>query len=398
MRTLAFLAALPLLAGPALADTHYTAIFAESGASGAAARLADIADPTPSDRLALGGAQFLAAVEGALQARYAHGLSSDQMAMGLDLPFFRLPVPPNPQPAPFTGAVLTDMLENALDDLANAAATLDTIADGDDAALVLRPGDLWLDIDGDGSRGPGEDLSEVAAHLFAADGDWPVTLEIRFDTADAAWLSAYAHALSGMSELILATDPAPTIDAIRDATATFDAARHPGETITTGFVELPEIDALTIVFKALEGPLDADRTRAAHAHFRAMIADNRVFWTRVAAETDDDREWIPAAGQTSALPLTFPDGIAESWQAVLADAEAVLAGDLLLPHWRLGDGAGVNLARLLQDPPDFDLIGLLQGYSLAPYAERGPVIDGAALRRFDEMTGGNSPLFAIILN
>jgi hypothetical protein len=40
------------------------------------------------------------------------------------------------------------------------------------------------------------------------------------------------------------------------------------------------------------------------------------------------------------------------WLAVLSDAEKVLKGELLIPHWRLGDGAGFDLHAFLQDPPD----------------------------------------------
>jgi len=79
-------------------------------------------------------------------------------------------------------------------------------------------------------------------------------------------------------------------------------------------------------------------------------------------------EFIPNDRQSSALGFDFPQGIGDSWLEVLKDAEDVLTGDLLLPHWRLGDTAGLNLDLLLNDPPNIDIIGLFHGYSLAPYA------------------------------
>ena len=70
----------------------------------------------------------------------------------------------------------------------------------------------------------------------------------------------------------------------------------------------------------------------------------------------------------------------------------------LIPHWRLGSNAGINLEKVLLDPPEVDLIGIFQGYSLAPYAETGRLISTESLERFDQLTQGNSPIFAILLN
>jgi hypothetical protein len=125
---------------------------------------------------------------------------------------------------------------------------------------------------------------------------------------------------------------------------------------------------------------------------------NALFWSRVARETDNDAEWIPNKGQVSALGIDFPDDIGVRWQRVLADAADVLNGDLLIPFWRLADGQGINLARLLQDPPDIDLVGLLQGGTLLPFIEEGPVVNGASLFAFDQLVSGQSGLYALILN
>ena len=83
---------------------------------------------------------------------------------------------------------------------------------------------------------------------------------------------------------------------------------------------------------------------------------------------------------------------------VLAEAEAVLTGDLLIPHWRLGDSAGINLAQAMQNPPEIDIISIIQGEGILPYAEKGSRVSGQSLWAFERMIGGNAGLYMIILN
>lgn len=402
MRTLMFTTSLAIGATAAQADGHYSQLLAENGPGRAAAQLETTGVQTPSDQFAMGGLQFLAAVEGALQTRYTYDLTSDRMNQIADVPFLRLPIAPNPAPKPFDPAAIEMIFVDAIAHLGSATDSLDTISGTDTVVVGIALADLWFDINSNGQRESGEGFISVVGNVLGETPDTPIATDIviQFDTADAAWLSAYAHMLSGMSELILSTDPAPALASVLDGAQAMDKLRG-HQLQRMGFFggdELPLIDAFAGVVVALEGPLDRERTRAAHQHFLDAIADNREFWTRLDAETDNAAEWVPNSRQQSALPLQFPSNIGDGWQAVLADAEDVLTGTQLLPHWRLGQGAGLNLAKMLQDPPVVDVIGLFQGYSLAPYAERGRVVSFDSMREFDEMTGGNSPLFAIILN
>lgn len=401
MRIHSYLAfALAVSAAPAAADSHYSSMIGQDGIAASLASLRAQDTATPSDQFALGGLHVLRAVETALQSRYTYDMNSDTMAMLADIPFLRLPVAPNPAPLPFESDVIPALFGDVLDELELARQSLDQIGDTDPVAVALRPADVWFDINKNARRDPGEGLSVVMGTVMGTEAPIPQSMTIRFDTADAAWLSAYAHLLSGTSELILSTNPEQAIAATFAGAATMDKLR--GETpMRWGFIgteELTEIDTIAAIIVALEGPLDPQHTRAAHQHFLDGLSDNRTFWARLAAETDNTLEWIPNANQTSVMPIQFPAGIGDSWQAVLADAEAVLTGESLLPFWRLGPNAGLDLAAILQDPPVVDIIGLFQGYSLAPYAKTGTVIDDASLRAFDEVTGGNSPFFAIVLN
>jgi len=384
----------------AVAQTDYSTQIATDGLRATEAALAALPDLSPSDNLALGGVRFLAAVETALQTRYRTGMTDAAMMLGL--PLLRLPVPENPNPEPFDAAIIEVLFQQVSTDMAGALTALDTIADDAAAGVTINTDDLWFDINMSGGRDPGEGVMDVTGLVMSGGFDAPPAgITIRFDTADAAWLSAYAHLLSGVSETVLAFHPAAAISRVLDARAAM-AELAPVYPDPNNYMDMSQFgefaDIAAMVIFALQEQPDVARSRAAHAHFQAMIADNRIFWSRVAQEADDTAEWIPNKSQTSALPIPFPADTGARWQMVLSDAEALLNGDLLIPYWRLGDGAGVNLAKLFQDPPPVDIAGFVQGAALVPYMERGRTITSDNLFMFQQLMQGDSALYMIILN
>lgn len=350
-------------------------------------------DPGPSDLFALGGLRVLAAAERALQLRWQGGSGADALAMA-DLPFLRLPIPPNPDPGPFDPALIETVFVSAAGELARAREALGRIDDADAVAVEIDLGAIWLDIDGDGARGPGEGLLDVAGAML---GGAPDSLPVRFDTADAAWLLAYAHLLGAVCEAVLALDPTPPIARVVETRAALAALGSSGPFgLDDQFGDMADLVAAAI--GVIEGRPDPARSRAARDHLLAAIAQNRRFWRLVARETDNDREWIPNKAQTSVLPLPFPPETGQLWLAVLDDAEAVLRGDRLVPFWRVGPGAGLDLALLLENPPEIDLAGLVQGAVLLPYLREGTVADGRNLALFHALVRGDSVLYALVLN
>lgn len=403
---------LPWLAAPALAQADLSALLAAQGLRGAEATLAALPDPTPSERFALGGVRLLAGVERALQLRYRVGLAGGVAEMS-GLPLLRLPVPENPSPDPFEPAMIEELFAGALSDMAGALEALAPIADGDEVALRVDLADLWLDVDADGARGPGEGLAEVAATLLAPPGGMafddmgnPIPFEpgpppvIRFDTADAAWLAGYAHLLSGVSEAVLAVGPTEAVARVTASREAFAAlGLPPPDPYGFGPSSFADaVDALAVALWALDGVPDAARTQALRAHLLSMVEQSRRFWTLVARETDNDAEWIPNKRQVSATGLPFPPDTGPAWLDVLDDAEGVLTGELLIPYWRVAPGVGLDLAALLESPPDLDAVGLIQGASLAPYLRPGKIADGEALLRFSAMVRGQAVLYAVVLN
>ena len=79
---------------------------------------------------------------------------------------------------------------------------------------------------------------------------------IRFDTADAHWLKAYVHVMSGMAELTLATDPTPAIRTVFEQRRAMDARGETRGMLLDGTTEggQPRL-RLQIFAEAKVGPL-----------------------------------------------------------------------------------------------------------------------------------------------
>lgn len=403
--TLALLSSAASLALPAAAQTAAgETISQEIGRTGLAAtelRLESLRSPTDQELFALGGVRFLATVEQALQIRWRAGLT-DRMGM---IPFLRLPMDENPAPGPFDPKAVAGLFRAVVSGMNSAQMPLSMIPETSDFGLDISLGDLWFDINANGSRDPGEDLVQVTGAAILGQEVRGAAPVIRFDVADAAWLSAYTHLLAGISQVVLAYDPTASIGRVMDTKARLAelSPSAPGG-MDDGFGEFADI--AFVVIDALRQNPDRDSLLSAHAQFLKMVSDNRAFWARVARETDNDREWLPNDRQQSALGVAVPQGTGEAWMAVLNDFEALLKGEKLAPYWRLGsddpapgtETAGIDIGRLFLDPAPIDLAGWIQGSAALPYASKGPLVSGASWQAFDDMVSGDAMLFTIFLN
>ncbi len=358
-------------------------------------------DKNPSDQFALGALHFLHGVEKTLQLRWEYNAVLDD----LDIPVMRLPVPPNPDAKPFKPDLIAGLFTELLTDMDASRAALAQIPNGADVALNINLADLWFDINMNDKRDLGEGIVEVGAVTLMGNPDFGDAeglppMDIRFDTPDVAWLTAYTHLLSAAGELAVAFDPTQAITAVLNANLKMNELR--AEPFSrSGFIGASEvrwIDQFAMAYGALNQQPDATRTRAAHAHLLSMIAENKIFWAGIEAETDNVNEWIPNANQTAALGFELPPEASMAWQVILDDVESMLNGDLLIPFWRLGAAGGVNMQKLFMDPPVFDLVTWIQGYGLLPYLERGPVITPDNINQFEELTGGDIMLFSFLFN
>jgi hypothetical protein len=385
-----------LLATPAAAETISQEI-ARTGLAATESRLASLASPTNEDLFALAGLHFLGGVEQALQLRWQTGVKADWS----ELPILRLPIPENPNAIPFQAADFTALIRNLDADMDASREALTQLGDKP-FALPMRVADLWFDINANGTREPGEDLAEVTGMALGGGRGFGVQVEdpvITFDTADAAWLAAYTHFLSGFASTALAYDPEPAIQRILDSSKAIYALWGP--TPPNNAMDMMfgrQVDRAAMVLHALSNTPDKALAQDAYGHFLSMIQENRQFWSLVALETDNTGEWVPNDKQVSGLGLTMPAGTGDRWQAVLADAEKLLKGEVLIPHWRFGAEAGINLKKAFDNPPPVDLITWIQGEGLLPYAEKGPQMSMQAWRDFEEFVQGDAMLFAVFLN
>jgi len=393
MRTLALAL---LLASPVSAET----ISEEIGRTGLApteARLAALPSPTNEDLFALAGLRFLGGIEQALQLRWKTGVQADWS----ELPILRLPIPENPNAIPFQAADFTALIKNLDADMEASRDALTQLGDKP-FALPIRMADLWFDINANGTREPGEGIAEVTGMALGGGRGFGVQVQdpvITFDTADAAWLSAYTHFLSGFASTALAYDPEQAIQRVLDSSKAIYAlwgTTPPNNAMDMMFGR--QVDRAAMVLHALSNTPDKALAQDAYSHFLSMIQENRRFWSLVALETDNTGEWVPNDKQVSGLGLTMPPGTGDRWQAVLADAEKLLKGEVLIPHWRFGAEAGINLKKAFENPPPVDLITWIQGEGLLPYAEKGPQMSMQSWRDFEEFVQGDAMLFAVFLN
>lgn len=389
LRSICF--ALSLIAGGASAqELTLSNMLEKTGLAGTESRLTK---DDPATRFALGGVRFLRGIERSLQLRYRHGATLEGM---LDLPVLRLPVAANPQPEPFYPGLIADIFRGVTDDMALAREALASVEG--DFGVTVDLAAIWFDVNESGSRDPGESLFEA---LGVATGvDAPPSVTVRFDTADAAWLRAYTHLLAGFGNLVLAFDPTPVVEKVFASTAQMQELRGDSSPRALFFSPQDEeiIELIAMIYGALQQQPNAEHTRAARDHWLAMVSENRAFWAAVAQESDNADEWIPNATQTAALGFDLPPETGATWMGVLGDAEAVLQGELLIAHPRVSPGAGVNLAKLMQDPVPVDIIGWVHGRALVDYMERGTLVGPQSLRRFEQMVGGDAVLFMVLLN
>ena len=166
---------------------------------------------------------------------------------------------------------------------------------------------------------------------------------------------------------------------------------------------------------------DAPRLKDVLTHLEAMSALSRQSWKSILAETDDGGvpsqpaqpgaeqgttavppsptggEWIPNPRQHGALPrMRITPEIVDGWMQFLDQFDGILAGRILLPHWRYRQG--FNLNKMLTEPGPFDPVLMIQGTGIEPYLEDGQIADPAVWSRIMEIFGGNFMRYFIWIN
>lgn len=385
-------------------------------------------------RFSLGGVQFLRAVERLLQSLYYYGLRSpSEGPLRAELPLLRVPIPANPTPKPLSYLQAREILKAFLDDLAKAEATLAPIRD-EQFNLPIRVLRIQLDVRGDGNAAQMQSLWQIYARLAGqpalSEAD-ARDLVVCFDLGDAYWLRGYCHLLMALGEMVLAYDEQEFFE--RTAFLLFPNVVPSSKALVSEPWEIGRglegiVDLVAVAHLARFTVYEPERMGRALEHLQTTIAMSRASWQAILAETDDDCEWIPNPDQHGAIPgveVTRP--MVDAWGRFLNEAEALLAGKKLAPYWRRlpaakpaegpdagpgeesgikrpapgprpADQRGVNLNRLFTQPQPFDLILWVQGSGVAPYLDKGAVVDPQVWRQIGEAFGGDFLVFALWFN
>jgi hypothetical protein len=354
-------------------------------------------------RFGLGMVQFVRGVERLMQSLHKYGLRSHENFV----PFLRLPAPRNVEPEELSYKAMRGIFESLEKDLKKAEATLAKIK-SKDAKVPVHIALIRFDFNGDGKAEEDETLWKVYEKLTrgGAIGEGIAKgFYIAFDRADVHWLRGYCHLLMGMTDFVLAHDWKDSFERtaqlfFKSPDSPFAYLRRTKEPPRRGWFDAERIaDVVAFVHMIRFKVIEPQRMKSSLAHLEAVVQQSRECWKYAEAETDDDHEWIPNAKQTGVIPgmKVTPEMIA-GWKEFLDEADAILKGKKLVPHWRVKDGRGINLRKVFTEPRQFDLVLWIQGSAAAPYLERGPMTKKEFWERMMRTFRGNFIGFAIWFN
>jgi hypothetical protein len=370
----------------------------------------------------LGLIDLIGTVEGLSQAFYRHGATTPQMpaaAMMLGLATEMPTGPANPDPEPLDYDGLRVILDDFVAGLDGAQASFEAAGENGNYVIAIDPLRVRFDINGDGERSEGETLAALLAPL----GEWATVptpdapppgtkrktkggatpdTTVGFDRADAVWFAGYTQVIASPVDFLLAHDFSELFEAAGHRV--FPKAGLPMEDFSRGGMLMmdPETDTfiadMVATLHTADFPVaDAERRAGVLARLQAITALSRQNWDAILAETDDDRELVPSPSQTSLVPdVEVTDEVVEAWLSTLDTVDDILAGELLVPHWRFARGFDLKL--WFETAPETDIVLLFTGQGALPYLRDGPIADAQNFADGNRVFGDNWPTFAIWFN
>lgn len=348
-------------------------------------------------RFGLGMVRFVQSVEHLSQGLYRYGLQPPQSML---LPLVRLPVPVNRLPDPIDYKKFRALLQRFADDLAVADKVLSRVR-APETKIVVDLATVRYDADGNGAVGEDERLSVVLARIMDIDIDEMagVPTMVGFDVADAIWLRGYSHVLMALSEFLLAHDWRESFDVsfhvfFPRAESAFQKALGPrGDSFLASEVSIADL----ISFLHIRWPVaEPKRMRAVREHLKTVVALSRDNWAAINAEADNDKEWIPNPKQVAITGTAVTAEQIDAWHKVLDQADLLLDGKKLMPHWRMQEG--INLRKVFEKPQPFDLVLWITGPATMPFLEDGDVLTSAEWGAIISAFGNSFGSYAIWFN
>ncbi|MFD1251453.1 hypothetical protein DEVEQU_00993 [Devosia equisanguinis] len=352
--------------------------------------------------------------EGFSQALYRHGATAPDMpaaAMLLGIGEAQVAASGNPDPEPLTYDGLRQVLDDFVGGLDQAQQGFVLAAEfDDDFVLLIDPLRVRLDLNGDGTSSEGETLALLLRDAIelpqgkTKDGRTaPVDTTIGFDRADALWFAGYTQITAAPVDLLLAHDFSQFFDAAlhrvfpRAGLPMQDFSKPRGTLMmdaeSDGFIA----DMIAAIHTASFPVEDSARLAGVLERMRSVTALSRRNWEAILAETDDNRELVPSPAQTSLVPgMAVTQEIVDAWMETLDTVDQILAGDLLIPHWRFRQG--FSLPAYFETATETDLIMLLTGQGALPFLRDGPVADEQSFVAGNRVFGDNWPNFIVWFN
>jgi hypothetical protein len=395
------LCAAPALAGPA-GDTLKDALYSGSLAEGRSKLEPLAAGGDTEAAFGVGMLKLAQAAEHFTQILYRHGFDfPDTSALGGTTP---LTVPQNPNPEPFDYNGVRQMLNDLVAGLDDARVSFDAASKSGDYVVELNPLKMRLDANGDGKVDEGESFATLFARwsnvstqdLLAppVPGGPPKFEAIGFDRADAYWLAGYTEVLAAQADFLLAHDFSTFVNSTFHRF--FSRAGFPMQPYAKGNGTLllgPDADngiadAIAAVHTISWPVTDAARLAGVRERLKAVLAYSRQDWDAILAETDDDHELLPSPKQTAMIPgSSVTDEKVAAWRATLDEADKILDGTLLVPHWRFTKG--FDLRAYFETAKRTDLVMLLTGFDALPYLKDGPIAVAADFQAIQTAFGSD---------
>ena len=317
----------------------------------------------------------------------------------------------NPDPEPLTYDGLRQVLDDFVTGLDQAQQGFVLAAEfDDDFVLLIDPLRVRLDLNGDGTASEGETLAQLLGDAIelpqgkSKDGRTaPVDTTIGFDRADALWFAGYTQITAAPVDLLLAHDFSQFFDTAlhrvfpRAGLPMQDFSKPRGTLMmdaeSDGFIA----DMIAAIHTASFPVEDRARLAGVLERMRSVTALSRRNWEAILAETDDNRELVPSPTQTSLVPgMAVTQEVVDAWMETLDTVEQILAGDLLIPHWRFRQG--FSLPAYFETATETDLIMLLTGQGALPFLRDGPVADEQSFAAGNRVFGDNWPNFIVWFN
>lgn len=361
----------------------------------------------------LGLIDLIGAGEGLAQGLYRYGATVPDMgaaALFLGFDVDRGGNIANPEPEPVTYAQLRDLLDNFVTGLDQARTSFEKAGSSDeDFVILIDPLKVRLDLDGDGTAEEAETLAALLGDFIdlpqaRTKGDKTLALNtsVGFDRADAFWLAGYTQVTASPVDFLLAHDFSDFFTAVGHRI--FPRAGLPMQDYEPGWALMMDresdaffadmIAALHMVRFPVEDP---DRLRGVLTRMQAVTELSRRNWDAIMVETDDNRELVPSPSQTSIAPgHEVTADVVDAWMATLLTVDEILAGELLVPHWRFKQG--FDLKAYFETATETDLVMLFTGQGIMPFLRDGPVADADSFAAGNAVFGDNWPNFIVWFN